>query len=142
MQFNRKALIEAADKARVRHRALWEERVQAIIDAREADRKQWIERHRNDWLLACGNIVNKLQDGEPVVENDLPRERNYVAFYRPQPQRDTKYEEPHELKALIALLETVEDDTVSSSALKNLGFGQGTMSTVVGHLGAIKKEGA
>lgn len=146
MQFNRKALIEAADKARVRHRAVWEERVQAAADEEADNRKEWVEAHRDKWIDACNNIVNKLTLGEPVVESDIPlntgRGGHYQAIYRSRQSQpvQVKYQEPNELKALIALLETVEDDVVTSSALKNLGFGQGTMSSVVGHLGRISRS--
>jgi len=141
MMFNRKSLIQAVEWSLNRQRQVWEERQAELKGLMEGERREWLVKNREHWQNAAEAIKLKLADYEPITEDDLPRYRGFISTFRPvRHPSQGEYEEDADLRALINVLETVEDDTVSMNALKNLGFGQRAMSNVVHSMALITQQ--
>lgn len=138
MQFNRSALIEAIDQALKQERA-----ATANVQARNAqsnaeNRDEWLSLYSESWMKAANAIRNKIRKGQPVVEDDIPRDRagyHGKAFYRPRRPEELPATRP-ELVGLRQVLTAVADDQISTTALRSLGVGVNTLRLLVPLLGA------
>lgn len=138
MKFNRSELIAAIDKAMEQEEtaiAAIRRRNKASDDAHAAE---WLSLHGEIWATAATAIRAKLRRGEPITEDDIPRDRTGYAgkaYYRPkrgesQPARNA------ELAGLRAVLVAVSDEEIGSTSLRSLGVGANTLRLVVPLLGA------
>jgi hypothetical protein len=141
MQFNRKALILAAEMAVEGHYKEWEDRKQKVLDDERRGREDWLRMYSDRWRVAVENITAKLDAGEVIMDKDIPNNLDSwsrSATYRTPERGASEYRPPNDLLALIQLLNTVEDDTVSTSGLKSLGVGQSAMSAIAAKLHLAK----
>jgi len=133
MMFDRLALRDAADRAITQHRAEYDRTVKERDLKVVHDQIAWVKLHKQTWIDACSVIKKKLNDGHVILSDDIPRDdRGYTAlsYYGPtgydsHGQRFTEvkpYVAPAELRGLVAILDCTNDERVSSSGLKELGF--------------------
>lgn len=127
MLFNRKALCDAIQLALDGQRAKFD---QDLVDDNEkvnASRIMWCRQHTPTWRIALASMNVKLGEGKPIVDDDIPRQGRYsesLTYKRPPLARQSRsYQPPQELIALLTILNATEDETVSTAALKQLGFG-------------------
>ncbi len=139
MQFNRSALVEAIDRAIAQEQAVINATRAKNEEASKSHREEWMSLHHDNWQKAATAIRAKLRRGDPVTEDDIPRDRTGYhggkAFYRahrgePLPTTRT------ELSGLRAVLDAISDDAVSSNSLRSLGVSVNTLRLVVPLLGA------
>lgn len=139
MQFNRSALIDAIDRAMEQER-------QAIETVRANNAKgdalyleEWLSMHADAWQKATALIRAKLRKGQPVLEDDIPRDRSNrgigKAYFRPR-RGEALPTTRTELAGLRAVLDAVSDQEISSAALRSLGVGVNTLRLIVPLLGA------
>lgn len=139
MKLNRQALIEAVDRAIERE----DKAIQAAQDqvAREHQERvdEWLDANRQPWLDAIKVIQKRLRNGEPVQEKDIPycrtRRSNGAAIWRSRghtaiPDRDVT------LPGLRNVLAAVADETVTTTALRDLGVTPRTLNSIIPLLGA------
>lgn len=101
----------------------------------QGKRDEWHDEYRDAWYLALDVIRVKLDAGDVVEHNDIPRVRGSVnVFSEPyrydngEPIRCGDYVEPESLRLLLTVLDLMDgDNTVSTNALKELGVGQQVM---------------
>lgn len=141
MRFNVAALTQAAEEAARRDRAEWTRLHASKIEEEEKRAQDWSEKYAAEWDEAALAIRRKLRKHSPIVQADLPSERQTIhsvaVFYpRPTGQWSDRWAEPSELSALRAVLATLADDTVTSAGLRDLGISTRTMQKVVAHLRA------
>lgn len=137
MQFNRSALVAAIDTAIEQEREAISGADQRNKALDTEQRKEWISLHGEGWLKASNAIRAKLRRGDPVTEDDIPRDRSgYTgkAYYRPR--RGESLPAPSvELAGLRAVLVAVADETITSASLRSLGVGVSTLRLIVPLLG-------
>jgi len=138
MQFNRSALIEAIDKAiQLEHAAIVDIHARNAA-ANDEHRREWLSLHEEKWMKATAVIRAKLRRGEPVVEEDIPRDRSgYTgkAYYRPKRVSEVPARAA-ELAGLRAVLDAVADEMIGTTALRSLGVGVNTLRMIVPLLGS------
>lgn len=145
MLFNRLALIEAAKTTiEAENEALRQdaERKNAEVDAAAAE---WMEQYGEAWLAVLVRLRKKLRNGQPVYSEDLPMKREWrsIATFGERaraPYRASSYNAP-DLYNLIAVLSTIEDETVTPSGLRAVGVTAGALSAALRTLGRAKNEG-
>lgn len=89
-------------------------------------------------MKATAVIRAKLRRGEPVVEEDIPRDRSgYTgkAYYRPKRVSEVPARAA-ELAGLRAVLDAVADEMIGTTALRSLGVGVNTLRMIVPLLGS------
>lgn len=137
MRFNKKRLRDAISKAIEEDGAAYRAETARDEKNQQDAADAWVYKYRNAWQEAASVIARKARDGEPIVLDDLPTSEPYrqsVNVFQARTTARRGWSAPKELIALAALLDTVEDDEVTSAGLQQLGFGQGTMRTVVNYL--------
>lgn len=139
MQFNRLALIHAIDKAIEQDNAA----IAAVHARNEASAvghvQEWLSLHSENWTKATTAIRAKLRKGQPVTEDDIPRDRagyGGKAYYRPKHAEALPVTRVTELRGLRAVLDAVSDKEVSSTGLRSLGVGANTLRKIVPLLGS------
>jgi hypothetical protein len=135
--FNREALRGAVRRAIEEHRAAYDRERSRLAQQLESSKQQWLRDHRDAWHDATVKIVKKLGKDEPITEKDLPRGRgfHYLSLYEPPRIPSSKeYEAPADLLAFAALLDVVTDEKISTNALKDLGFGQRALGSIIPYL--------
>ena len=145
MQFNRSALVAAIDKAITQEEAAISAVHAQNKVANNEHREEWLSLHAESWQKAATAIRAKLRRGEPITEDDIPRDRaGYTgkAYYRPR-RGESLPARAAELAGLRAVLVAISDDMVSSASLRSLGVGVNTLRTIVPLLGAatVRSEG-
>lgn len=139
MQFNRSALIQAIDKAIAQDNAATEAVRERNDAAAVLHRTEWLSLHHDNWMKATASIRAKLRKGQPVAEDDIPRDRagcGGKAYYRPKHGEQLPVTRTTELRGLRAVLDAIVDDEVSSSGLRSLGVGVNTLRLIVPLLGS------
>lgn len=138
MQFDRSALVAAIDKAIKQEK----DTINAVRErnrmAAEEQRKEWLSLNHDNWMKATATIRAKLRKGQPVVEDDIPRDRvgSYgKAFFRAKSGTQV-VTVTTELVGLRSVLSAISDDVVSTAALRSLGVGAQTLRKIVPLLGA------
>lgn len=135
MMFNREALLYACRLSLENHRVAWEQDQTARKQAYTDSQTEWMQTYARAWRDACEAIVYKLDNGEPIVERDLPQKRgswHSVAVFdvRGGEPKPGEYQAPQDTLALIAVLEAVTDEKISTNGLKELGFGQRLLARI------------
>lgn len=144
MIFNRLALIEAAKAtidAENEHRKQAAERKNAETDAAHAE---WNARYREPWLAALLRVRKKLRNGQPLYVEDFPLRHEYrsIAVFgeRPlDPAQPAVFRSP-DLDNLVAVLSTIDDETVTPSGLRAVGVTPGALAAALRTLGRAKNE--
>ena len=124
MKIDRKKLIAELEAA-VR-------RLEAAADAKLVKQQEEYDRAAEAWTktsahhaeAAAATIKSKLRKGQPVTCRDLGTQRfnhPHWAFDGERPAKRTEPDTGHH-RALITFLQTVTDDEVTSSALRDAGF--------------------
>lgn len=143
MQFNRSALVAAIDEAIKQERATIDAVRESNRLAAEAQREEWLSLNHDNWMKATAAIRAKLRKGQPVVEEDIPRDRasSYgKAFFRAKSGTQV-VAVTTELVGLRSVLSAVSDDEISTAALRSLGVGVQTLRKIVPLLGAATVRG-
>lgn len=135
MIFDRKLLRAAVVRALADSRAEFDRAYTAQIERWNREREDWVADNEETWYQACANIEGKLRKNEPIMAEDLPRDRKYrgdvLVYKRSSPTvssvthngaRNT-YTPPQHLLDFLTVLDLSSDETVTSNALKELGFG-------------------
>lgn len=137
MKFNKLALIKAIDKA-VEADSLVIQRARAEAELKLADhRAEWLRINTEPWKEAVKKINAALRKGEVITENHVPRNRQGgPAFYRPTYAGAVPSSSVRELIGLRNVLAAVTDETISTTALRDLGVRAETMRKLVPLLGA------
>jgi hypothetical protein len=135
MKISTAKLKELVEKALEDDKRQWEQE-ELDFEARKAkSREDWIQTWGEKWVIAADEIYRKVAAGEPIVESDLPKDRDgysRIATYaeprtNSRHERDyvlgkAEYKQPQDLVRFLAFLEVVEDDTISTSALRDHGL--------------------
>lgn len=149
MKIDRKQLRQAVTDALAEHKARHDQAIQRWESAVELDRKAWIDDHLPAWGETAKVIARKVRKGEPIVREDLPRERHGSSplLYRQddyslrlpsgeQVRRpDRAYTAPYELSALGKALDVITDDEITHTALRSLGITGATLRDAIAQLG-------
>lgn len=143
MKYNSAALAQAAQKALAAHRAEWDLAQERAAAKVLADRSEWVETWGPRWAEAVKVIQRRLRRGEPLVHGDLPtsnRTGGVAVYYGPhradQPKPASDYRPPEDLVVLVKLLETVADDTITTTGLRDMGITSGAMRRCLVHMAA------
>ena len=93
----------------------------------EASKQEWLDTNGDGFRSFVKIIVNRLSVGEPITIDDIPDSiRKYgdlKVYYPPSNGRPLAEERKHEnLLKLKAALQASQEDTVSPTAIKQLGF--------------------
>jgi len=144
--FNRLELIKAAqDTIAAENAAL--ERAAAEKNAQlETAHAEWIADYREPWLAALARVRKKLRNGQPLYADDFPSKREWrgsIAIFgdRPRAYHQAGTFNSPDLNNLIAVLSTIEDETVTPSGLRAIGVTSGALSAALRTLGRTKNEG-
>lgn len=126
MKFQITDLVARIDKLLTRHEA------EQAVKAKEAEvkeqkgREDWIAQHQADFLYFAKNIIYKSKKNQPITFEDAPKEirdrYNSLKFHSTPSgwKADTHHIES--LRKLKAALEASTEETVSPTAIKQLGF--------------------
>jgi hypothetical protein len=144
MLFNRVALIEAAKATIVAEN----ERLQAEADAKnekvEQEHAEWNTQYREAWLAALLRARNKLRNGQVLYAEDFPLKAQFysIAVFDTRPHNRFRAREfcSPDLNNLIAVLSTIDDDSVTPSGLRAVGVTAATLSAALRTLGRTKNE--
>ena len=90
------------------------------------EQEKWVAEKHNDLLAFADAIVNLVEQGEPLAFENVPMGLRdgwgRVAFYRDQRHTSTKVADVDDLLALQQVLKATVGDTISSTALRDMGF--------------------
>lgn len=140
MKFSRErlraAVVTAIENDHNQHLAKQTRVLQAQADLRD----QWRTDYEKDWRQFAVWVNDILdQPGGVIKLDDLPQSRGpyrngRVAVFDGQDRPEKDWVTPPELSQLLAILDSLEEETVSLYALKQLGFGQGAMNRISSYL--------
>lgn len=139
------ALRAAAQKAIDADRARFETR-KAEAAAKDAkERADWIECWGDQWREAAKVIGRKARAGQPITRDDLPGDRYHtLPTWSPRGQGRSEFNEyldSPDLTALLAVLATIADDTVTSTGLRTLGIREAALRACVVHMAKSSVKG-
>jgi hypothetical protein len=145
MMFNRLALIAAAKETIRNEEAALVAEAEKKNAERESEAAEWLSIYGEAWLAVLLRLRKKLRNGQPLYTDDFPQKREWRAIAvfgdRPYaPYRAKSYNSP-DLNNLIAVLSTIEDETVTPSGLRAIGVTSGALSAALRTLGRAKNEG-
>jgi hypothetical protein len=131
MILKRKALRDAIQRALDAHLAQFNTEIAEDKENERQERAAWLALNTATWRIALSSMNAKLTEGKVLVESDIPRDGRFAQslVYRGSRHRHVAsngsvqlYQPPKELVALAAILDLSEDETVTTNALKQLGF--------------------
>lgn len=103
-----------------------EERNRKDLEEIEQAREEWFEKSEY-WVVFANRIKDKIRKGRPILPTDVPKEIQVSSFSRDpaffRKKEPAKYE-PHtkNLEAMKKLLESITDEEVTTTGLKEIGF--------------------
>lgn len=100
------------------------EEEKAFHNAGQAE-KEWLENYADDWAYFAKDILLKLKHNEPITAAIRPqgiKGRTYDGIQWYAPASASRPANTKSLESLKAILESVDDETVTPTALKSLGF--------------------
>lgn len=139
MKFDRAALAQAVKDAQAAHLARFAEESSRLHERHAKEQAEWMETHKTEWAGFANLIRRNLGKGKPVLARDIPGcETGYSrsTAFTPSSRLAEGYKPPAELAALLRVLETIADDTVTSAGLRDLGITDRVMREVVAMLPA------
>lgn len=145
MMFNRAALIAAAEteieRRNVAARAEVDQKNAELADAERA----WVDQYGEAWLATLTRLRKKLRGGQPVYSTDLPStdawgNRTAVFGHAPKPYVHRQDRLSPDLANLVAVLNTMDGETVSASQLRTL-LTSSALSVALRQLGRTNSEG-
>jgi hypothetical protein len=144
MRFDVAALRAAAEQAQKTHREQWEKRRDEAAADDAAELGRWVDRWGTAWQEASRVIARKARAGKPITIDDLPCDRYRDPATWSPPHRTTEYREYAawpEMAALLAVLPTIADTTVTSAGLRDLGVTASTLRACVVHMAKSTVKG-
>lgn len=144
MKFDVAALRTAAETAQKAHREQWETKRDEAAAKDRADQGKWVDEYGDQWREAAKVIGRKARAGQPITVDDLPCDRyHHPATWSP-PRASSQYQEYAawpEIAALLSVLPTIADETVTSAGLRELGIGSATLRACVVHMAKSTVKG-
>lgn len=125
MKFRTADLIARIDTLLAeREKAVAAAKVKAERESR-ASEARWVEAHGEAFLEFAATVRTKVRKGQPITRDDVPekaatRYSDSLAFYFAPREQDVV--EPGSLLTLKAALEAVEDEFVTTTGLREIGF--------------------
>jgi len=145
VKFNKAKLREAIDTA-IEHDRVLHERARENVRRRHEEKvADWHQKHDDAWRAFAKLIVERLDAGKVIMQDDLPKNRDsfrgaYTATFDHGERSVGEWKVPPDLEQLAAVLDTIDEDVVTLSGLRTIGFGQGTMNKIVGYLVPVSKS--
>lgn len=131
MRFNTQKLLAAVEAEIARREKAAEEAFSKAVEEYEAQKAEWLASDHPAALRDCARlVVEKVRKGRIVTPDDVEpiASDRYRAprhlFYAVEPKRETEKRKPNvsRLNDLREVLLAVEDDEITSSGLRDLGF--------------------
>jgi hypothetical protein len=137
MQISTQKLRDLVDEALRQDALQWQQEELDFVARQQKHHDEWLEKFGQQWVAAATTITEKIGRGEPITTDDLPKDRDKYGYrdvvlfssLRPESRHEKDYvkgtavyKQPRDLVQFRAFLETVEGDTISTSALKDHGF--------------------
>lgn len=153
MKIDRTALLMAAHNAIKAEREAHENRVARYEEAKAAHKAAWIARSSQKWAEACVKIQDAIANGEPVTKDLLPTYRTSrydssqtVSTYVDSTsfthegrdyRKPGEYQPNRDLTSIIAILEVVTDDELSTTGLRAVGVNPTTFRDLIQSIARI-----
>jgi hypothetical protein len=134
----RRAALDSIASLRRKHEQDQKKKLQDWSDAKHA----WMLEHGQEWAAACFQIRRRLRAGHPVTREDLPSRNHWsggqIQLFQISEPKESEFQEPTALREIVAVLDLITDETVTTNALAEVGIPRGIMRQVVQHLPAGK----
>ncbi len=95
------------------------------VDKWQGEHDKWAATYSESWVAAGRRIAAKARKGQPITYGDLVNRidlgPHYPALFDATQPKLGVYRTPFELRVLMAALEAIADDVVTSAGLRELG---------------------
>lgn len=144
MMFNRVALIEAAKATIEAENERLRRDAEAKNDEVEQAHAEWNAQYREVWLAVLLRLRKKLRNGQVLYTEDFPQKPEWrsIAVFDTRPHSRFQADEfkSPDLNNLIAVLSTIDDETVTPGGLRAIGVTPGALSAALRTLGRTKNK--